>query len=958
MEVIKCADYIVDLGPEAGDGGGQIVAAGTPEELAGVEGSHTGRFLGRALSRKAPHSELGPLSEDEASARASSAHCQSARVAEEPAAIRNPQSAVVVTGAREHNLKNISVKIPRDQLVVVTGLSGSGKSTLAFDLLFAEGQRRFLDVMSPYARQFVEQLEKPDVDRITGLPPSVAIEQRITRGGGKSTVATVTEVYHFLRLLFSKLGVQHCPDCGCAVETQTAAAVTRRVETLAKKGRVRVFATLVKARKGFHTDIAKWAKRQGYDTLLVDGSTVRVEEFKALERFREHTIEVLVGERTPADTRGGRRKRIEELVKSALSVGRGTIRVLDAKNRGTILSTERACPECGQSFEELDPRLFSFNSPHGSCIGCRGFGEVWKQHVNPRLETELEQELDIERQREGLDEGEAVPCPDCGGTRLNPQARAVRLQGNRISEFTGLAVHAALERVGKLKFGAEQKPIAQDIVPEIVQRLAFMEKVGLGYLSLDRSAKTLSGGESQRIRLAAQLGSNLRGVLYVLDEPTIGLHPRDNVALLDTLTALRGKGNSLVVVEHDEDTMRRADTIIDLGPGAGVNGGRIVATGSLDDIAASDHSMTGRYLRNPLAHPTRGERRSLGDVHWLELRNARVNNLKNVSVRFPVGRFTVISGISGSGKSTLMRGVLKPAVEQALKKKSAKDSKGVKLLGIEHFGAVHEVDQSPIGKTSRSTPATYLGVLDEIRALFAQLPTARMRGYTASRFSFNTDGGRCETCSGQGAVRMEMAFLPTSFQPCTDCHGKRFNPATLEVLYNERSIGDVMQMSIAEAAEFFRAAPKIHRPLALLCDTGLGYLQLGQPSPTLSGGEAQRLKLVTELVQGVARDANDRIRRQREPKSTLYLLEEPTIGLHMADVAELLKVLHRLVDDGATVIVIEHNISLIADADYVVDIGPEAGAAGGEVVAIGTPEEVARHKKSRTAPFLREALKA
>ncbi len=973
MEVIKCADYIVDLGPEAGDGGGQLIAAGTPEDVAKVSDSHTGRFLGRALSPKAPTSNEVAVLEDDLWARSESEPYQTARVAEGRSAISNPQSAIVVTGAREHNLKNISVEIPRDQLVVVTGLSGSGKSTLAFDLLFAEGQRRFLDVMSPYARQFVEQLEKPDVDRIAGLPPSVAIEQRITRGGGKSTVATVTEVYHFLRLLFSKLGVQHCPDCGCAVETQTAAAVTRCVEALAKKGRVRVFSTLVKARKGFHTDVAKWAKRQGYDTLLVDGRTVTVDEFKALERFREHTIEVLVGERTPADTRGGRRKRIEELVKSALSVGRGTIRVLDAKDRGTILSTERACPDCGQSFEELDPRLFSFNSPHGWCIGCRGFGEVWKQYVNPRLETALEQELDIERQRESLEEGEAEACPDCGGTRLNPQARAVHLQGSRISEFTGLAVHAALERVRKLKFGASQKPIAQDIVPEIVQRLAFMEKVGLGYLSLDRSAKTLSGGESQRIRLAAQLGSNLRGVLYVLDEPTIGLHPRDNAALLDTLTALRGKGNSLVVVEHDEDTMRRADTIIDLGPGAGVNGGRVVAAGTLDEIARSEQSATGRFLRNPLAHPTRGSRRGLSDVHWLKLHNARTNNLKNVSVRFPVGRFTVITGISGSGKSTLMRGVLKPAVQQALKHgralspKAPKSAKNKALVcsvsahyldGTEHIGAVHEVDQSPIGKTSRSTPATYLGVLDEIRALFAQLPTARMRGYTASRFSFNTEGGRCEACSGQGAVRMEMAFLPTSFQPCTDCHGKRFNPATLEVLYNESSIGDVMQMSIAEAAEFFVAVPKIHRPLALLCDTGLGYIQLGQPSPTLSGGEAQRLKLVTELVQGVSRDANDRIRRQREPKSTLYLIEEPTIGLHMADVAELLKALHRLVDDGATVVVIEHNLSLVADADYVVDIGPEAGAAGGEVVACGTPEEIARHKTSRTAPFLREVLKA
>jgi len=735
---------------------------------------------------------------------------------------------------------------------------------------------------------------------------------------------------------------------------------------------VRVFATLVKARKGFHTDIAKWAKRQGFETLMVDGQLTDVAYFQKLERFREHTIEVLVGERTPADTRGARRRRLEELVKCALTIGRGTIRVLDAKNRGTILSTERACPDCGQSFEELDPRLFSFNSPHGWCAECRGFGEVWKHYVNPRLETALEQELDIERQGESLEEGEAVPCPVCTGARLNPQARAVRLNDRTIGEYTAMPVRDALALAQKLRFAPRERPIAQDIVPEIIQRLTFMGKVGLDYLSLDRSAKTLSGGESQRIRLAAQLGSNLRGVLYVLDEPTIGLHPRDNDALLDTLTALRAKGNSLVVVEHDEETMRRADTIIDLGPHAGVHGGEVVAIGTLKDIADSARSATGQYLRHPLAHPTRGTRRDFSDAKWLEVRGARTNNLKNVDVRFPIGRLSVITGISGSGKSTLMRGVLKPMVQAALKegakrgralspkapklpesKASARSASAPCLGGVEFIEAVHEVDQSPIGKTSRSTPATYLGVFDEIRALFAQLPLARMRGFTASRFSFNTKGGRCETCGGQGVIRMEMAFLPTSYQPCTDCHGKRFNPATLEVLYNEMSIGDVMDMSLAEAAEFFKAAPKIHRPLALLCDTGLGYIRLGQPSPTLSGGEAQRLKLVAELVQGVARDANSRLRRQREPKSTLYLLEEPTIGLHMADVAELLKVLHRLVDDGATVLVIEHNLSLIADADYVVDIGPEAGAAGGEVVACGTPEEVAAHPVSRTAPFLR-----
>jgi excinuclease ABC subunit A len=535
-----------------------------------------------------------------------------------------------------------------------------------------------------------------------------------------------------------------------------------------------------------------------------------------------------------------------------------------------------------------------------------------------------------------------------------------------------LSVRDAQEEVEKLRFAGSGKRIAQDIVPEITQRLTFMGKVGLDYLSLNRSARTLSGGESQRIRLAAQIGSNLRGVLYVLDEPTIGLHPRDNDALLDTLEALKAKGNSLVVVEHDEDTMRRADTILDLGPGAGVHGGRVVAQGTLKEIERNADSATGLCLREPLQHPTRGSRRSLDGGEWIELRNARVNNLKDVTVRFPIGKLTVITGVSGSGKSTLMRSALRPLVEAALAKKpKTRNGKRSDELGEVHLilagktkpvplteglEAIREVDQSPIGKTSRSTPATYLGVWDEIRALFAQLPVARMRGYTNSRFSFNTEGGRCETCTGQGVVRMEMAFLPTSYHPCPDCHGLRFNGPTLEVLYDGKSIGDVLNFSLAEAAEFFRAFPKIHRPLSLLCDTGLDYLRLGQPSPTLSGGEAQRLKLVYELAQGIANDSNARIRRQRTPKSTLYLLEEPTIGLHMCDVTALLKVLHRLVDSGATVVLIEHHLNVIADADYVIDIGPEAGEAGGELVAAGPPELIARHKKSRTAPYLKPLL--
>ena len=944
LEVIKCADWVIDLGPEAGDGGGIVVATGTPEEVAQVEESHTGRFLREALESGISRNGKHGLGGEEASAR----------VAEEPApgyAVRT-SPAIAVHGAREHNLKDISLEIPRDKMVVITGLSGSGKSTLAFDILFAEGQRRFLDSMSPYARQFVQQLEKPDVDLISGLPPSVAIEQRITRGGGKSTVATVTEVYHFLRLMFAKLGTQYCPQCNVAVEKQTTAAVAKHAESLARGNRMRVLAPLVKARKGFHTDVAKWAEKQGFSELLVDGKFMAVEGFEKLDRFREHTIDVLVGEPdSPEEMR--------DLVNRALKIGKGTAKLLDARKRVTVLSTEMSCPSCGQSFEELDPRLFSFNSPHGWCEECHGFGEVWKAYIDPKLESAIEIEMAQERQHEWLEEGEATPCPSCQGARLNEIARNVRLQSRTIDEFTGMSVSGALELLSKLKFDNAKKPIAQDIVPEIEQRLNFMGQVGLDYLALSRSAKTLSGGESQRIRLAAQLGSNLRGVLYVLDEPTIGLHARDNEKLLDTLEALKRKGNSLIVVEHDEDTMKRADCIIDLGPGAGSRGGTVVAQGTIAQIQQVKGSATGKYLREPLKHPTRGERRSLKEVkRWLEVKGATLHNLKDVDVKFPIGRLSVVTGISGSGKSTLMRGVLKPAVTANLKRTRKMEVPGCRSIsGVEHLETAYEVDQSPIGKTSRSTPATYIKVFDEIRALYAQMPLSRMRGYTASRFSFNAEGGRCETCQGQGVIKVEMNFLPTSYVPCTDCHGKRYNSATLEVLYNDRSIGDVMEMTLEQAAEFFAAQPKIHRPLTLLCDTGLGYLKLGQPSPTLSGGEAQRLKLVSELTRGLGRAQTARLRQNRETKSTLYLLEEPTIGLHMADVAELLKVLHRLVDDGNTVIVIEHNLSLIADADYIVDIGPEAGAKGGEVVAAGTPEEVARNKRSRTAPFLSEVLR-
>jgi excinuclease ABC subunit A len=1004
LEVIKAADWVIDLGPEAGDAGGQVVAAGTPETIAKVEASHTGRFLRGILAKEKGSARFQPavrgiLPRTPNGTYSDEGEDVSLRAAEEPfgrmpngagkmPALVNPnaKSAIRIHGAREHNLKNISLDIPRDKMVIITGLSGSGKSTIAFDILFAEGQRRFLDSMSPYARQFVEQLEKPDVDVIEGLPPSVAIEQRVTRGGGKSTVATVTEVYHFLRLLFAKTGTQYCPDCDLAVEKQSLAGIVKQVEAAAKRGPLKVLAPLVKARKGFHTDVGRWAERNGFDTLFVDGQLVPIAQFRKLERFKEHTIDVVVG---VIDAK--RILKARNLVQRAVSIGRGTAHLLDAKHRLTVMSTEMSCPGCGRAFEELDPRLFSFNSPHGACEECGGFGEIWNRKLQTGAEdtgeSVLQNELTADREFESIDEEQATTCPKCNGSRLNAVARHVRVQGQTIDNFTALAASEGLLAIEKLRFRGTHKTIAADLVPEIRQRLQFMQNVGLGYLALGRSAKTLSGGESQRIRLAAQLGSNLRGVLYVLDEPTIGLHPRDNLRLLDTLIALREKGNSLVIVEHDEETMRRADHIIDLGPRAGIHGGEVVAQGTLRDIERSMASETGRCLRSPLCHPVRKTRRSLGDVeHWIEIHGARSNNLKNIDARFPVGRLSAITGISGSGKSTLMRSVLLPAVKAHLGARASSPQRpascrtqelfrgreaatsghdarapgldrDAQVRGAESIEAIYEVDQSPIGKTSRSTPATYIKVFDEIRNLYAQLPVSRIRGYTSSRFSFNAEGGRCETCSGQGVIKMEMSFLPSSYVPCEDCGGRRYNPQTLEVLYNDRSIGDIMDMTIEEAAEFFSANPKIARSLSLLVETGLGYLKLGQPSPTLSGGEAQRLKLASELTRGIGRAQNERLRKMRKPKSTLYLLEEPTIGLHMADVELLLNLMHRLVDEGNTVIVIEHNLSVIAEADYVVDLGPEAGAEGGEIVATGTPEEVAQNTVSRTAPFLRDVLK-
>jgi excinuclease ABC subunit A len=979
LDVIASADHVIDLGPEAGVNGGEVVVCGTPEEVAACPGSQTGRYLSDRLSvignQKASKSlKVAETAATEYRSLFTDHRSESA-------------NAISLHGARENNLKNLSLSIPREKFVVLTGLSGSGKSTLAFDILFAEGQRRFLDSMSTYARQFVEQMERPDIDLITGLPPTVAIEQRISRGGGKSTVATVTEVWHFLRLLFAKLGRQYSPDTGNAVEKQTPSAIVTRLRAeAAKKGRtVRVMAPLVRARKGYHTEVAEWAAKQGYSELLVDGSIIAVADFKRLERFREHSIDVIIGE-----VRDGMPvAEILAMVETALRLGKRTLRFFDAENRVHVMNTEMVDPETGRSFEDLDPRLFSYNSPHGWCPVCRGYGTVEKRPNNldeRDAESVLDAELREELRRSRADEGETEPCPSCDGTRLNEVARHVRIGDLAITDLARLSVTAAREVVAGFSFDKHGSLIARDILPEITQRLRFMEEVGLGYLQLDRAATTLSGGESQRIRLAAQLGSNLRGVLYVLDEPTIGLHPRDNAKLLETLVGLREKGNSLVVVEHDEDTIRRADHLIDLGPGAGQYGGEVVWQGDPKTLFSGEvggrrseiglESPTKEAFAHPLVHPLRGSRRKLpakkSVEDWLVVKGARANNLKNLEVRLPIGRLTVITGISGSGKSSFLRGVLKPAVTGALiaakagrkpatrtkgRAKSAPTQPWDAIEGIERIETVYEVDQSPIGKTSRSTPATYVKVFDEIRALFAQLPEARARGYTASRFSFNTEGGRCETCKGNGSIKLEMNFLPTTYVHCEDCGSRRYNSSTLEVTYNGKTIADVMDLSLDEAAEFFAGVPKVARTLNLMRETGLGYLRLGQPSPSLSGGEAQRIKLVTELTKGIGRASHALLRQNRKPKSTLYLIEEPSIGLHLADVKRLLDVMHRLVDEGHTVVVIEHSLEIMAEADFLIDIGPEAGEAGGEIVASGTPEEVAKVKRSRTAPFLAERLR-
>ncbi len=973
LDVIKSADWILDLGPEAGKHGGQLVAQGPPETVAKSD-TPTARFLKGAL----------------ASAGSSSSY--------QPSTLNHQPSSNSITlrGARHHNLKNISVDIPRDQLVVISGLSGSGKSTLAFDILFAEGQRRFLDSMSAYARQFAEQLEKPEIDQLQGLPPTVAIEQRVSQGGGKSTVATVTEVWNFVRLLYSKLGTLYCPDCQVPVEKQSLSAIENTIRGHLKKGPVTLLAPLIRGKKGFHNEIAEWALKQGFTRLLVDKQFKDAEGFTRLERFKEHDIDVVVA---AVSNRQAQLSELSSSIERALEIGKGLIKLFTADKKFTLLSTKSSCPSCNKSFEELDPRLFSFNSPHGWCEECRGHGRVPKRrrHLDTsRFDSVLEAEMDADRAIERMDDLELVDCPACLGSRLNPTASAVRLSGcgvppqavlaasrrdssTAISDLGHLSIDAASTHFSKLTFTAARDTlIARDILPEIRQRLSFLQEVGLGYLQLDRSGNTLSGGESQRIRLAAQLGSNLRGVLYVLDEPTIGLHPRDNAALLKTLIALRDQGNSLIIVEHDEDTIAAADHLIDLGPGAGRLGGEIVYQGKPPQVAGVQFSVsskkkssslrtenlklanspTYRALTAVMNHPIRGSRRPIGKDHpFLTIAGCSANNLKNVDAAIPFGRLTVLTGISGSGKSSLMHSCVAALFKNEAKTTRVKKANLPfgKTSGEKSIKACYEVDQSPIGKTSRSCPATYVKVFDHIRALFAQLPEARMRGFEASRFSFNTDGGRCPECKGNGRVKLEMDFLPSTWVHCESCNGERYNPATLEVTFRQKNIGQVLAMTIDEASAFFESQPRIAHPLKLMADTGLGYLQLGQPSPTLSGGEAQRIKLVSELTKG--RGTKATLNNAALTQRNLYLIEEPTVGLHLEDVQRLIDVLHRLVDEGHTVVVIEHHMAVAAEADWILDLGPEAGNAGGQIIAQGPPEKIVKSKNSRTAPFLKAALR-
>ena len=915
MDVVKCSDWVIDLGPEGGEKGGRVVAAGTPEEILEFPESRTAPYLREALAGGA--AVQGTVREG----------------AEEPAGAPAEEGAgaIEIVGARHNNLRAIDVKIPLEKVTLITGVSGSGKSSLAFDVLFAEGQRRYLDSVSPYVRQYLKQVPHPDVDYISKLPPTVAIEQRSSRGGVRSTVGTLTEILPFLRLLYARAGLRHCPECRIPISPQSIESIVDAIEKGLDGGPAAILVPVVKGRKGAHAETLRRLARQGIGRARVDGRDVSLEKPPNLPRYREHFIEAALGEIVPGRTD---REETDRLVRRALELGKGAFiaaaRPSKDKVPERIFSTSNQCPRCGRGFDELDPRNFSFNSFMGACPVCRGLGRA-----GAAGEEDFYEEA-------GIEAGEV--CPSCLGRRLKEEFLHVTVGGLGIADLCAMPVARAFEALGGMTFTGREAQIARPVVGEAVSRLGFLVKAGVGYLSLDRSADTLSAGEGQRVKLAASLGSELRGVCYVLDEPTIGLHAADNRMIRDVLRELCGRRNSIVIVEHDEETIRGADCVIELGPGGGGEGGRVVATGTPAELAARADCPTGRVLASPPVHPARGGWRPPSkDV--LRIYGARAHNLRRIDVAVPLGRLVCITGVSGSGKSSLLEDVILEGVRRAVGRKKGVPPTLDRLSGADRLASVKIVDQAPIGKTPRSTVSTYVGIMSEIRRLFAMTPEARMRGCGPSHFSFNVRGGRCEACKGQGLTTARMTFLPLVRVPCESCGGRRFTSEILGITYRDRTIADVLSMTVSEASAFFSFDRRILSALRILEETGLGYIQLGQSSPTLSGGEAQRIKLAAEMtgLQSVG--------------STLYLLEEPTTGLHTLDVGRLLATFHRLVDAGATLVVIEHNLDVIAEADWVIDLGPGGGEAGGEVVAMGTVEDLLRSPgRSLTARFLQKRL--
>jgi excinuclease ABC subunit A len=936
-----------------------------------------------------------------------------------------PHEQIVIRGAREHNLKDVTVAIPRDKLVVITGLSGSGKSSLAFDTLYAEGQRRYVESLSAYARQFLGQMDKPDVDSIEGLSPAISIDQKTTTRNPRSTVGTVTEIYDYLRLLYARIGHPHCPVCGKPISGQSAEQIVDQVLALPDGTRFTVDAPMVRSRKGEFKDLFEQLRGDGYTRVRVDGEQRLLEETIELDKQIRHTISVIVDRLIIKD---GLRARLTDSIETALALADGLVEIAVVDGETTTYSEKLACPDGHVSLSELAPRVFSFNSPHGACPRCTGLGmqpeidpdlvvpdpdlsisegalvpwtvinsnfyEQVIQAIADRYEIDLEmpwrdlrdeqkqlflhgtggeklyvtyrnrmgrkrsymlafegivtslerryKETDSAYQKERIEEYMTLrPCPECGGARLKPTSLAVTVGDTNIAAMTRLSVEKAIDFVDGLQLSETERAIGARILKEIRERLGFLENVGVGYLTLDRAAATLSGGEAQRIRLATQIGSSLMGVLYILDEPSIGLHQRDNEKLLATLARLRSLGNTLIVVEHDEETIRAADHVVDMGPGAGEHGGEVVAQGTVREVMKQKRSITGAYLSGRQSIPVPDRRTH--DAGWFGVRGAAEHNLKDIDIELPVGKFIAVTGVSGSGKSTLVNEVIFKSLANRVQRTRVKPGEHREVLGFEAFDKVIDIDQSPIGRTPRSNPATYTGLFDHIRELYAKTPDAKARGYKAGRFSFNVKGGRCETCRGDGTIKIEMHFLPDVYINCEVCHGRRYNRETLEVRFKGKSIADVLEMPIEEALAFFAKIPKIRRRLQTLHDVGLDYMRLGQPATTLSGGEAQRVKLATEL----SKIATGR---------TLYILDEPTTGLHVDDVSKLLIVLQRLVDAGNTVLVIEHNLDVIKQADWVLDLGPEGGDKGGEVVAQGTPEEVAETPGSATGEFLRRVL--